>query len=124
MQEQVSASIRQMSELAAPKNSPTLEDVRDKIERRYSNALGQADLATNSVQGRMLEVKKATASMAGQSRLEEIRASLASSSAAGSGSSPADAIDAEQNPAIEQTKPQGAPGSHLNAVPDAQREQR
>ncbi|MCW2541766.1 MAG: PspA/IM30 family protein [Frankiales bacterium] len=125
MQEQVSASLNQMSELAAPRNSPSLEDVRDKIERRYSNALGQADLATNSVQGRMLEVKKATASMAGQSRLEEIRASLNSSAATSSaGSSHPDAIEAEQNPALEQTKSPDAPGSHLNAVPDAQREQR
>ncbi|MDQ1720596.1 MAG: hypothetical protein QOI26_330 [Pseudonocardiales bacterium] len=76
MQEQVSASLNQMGELAAPKNTPSLEEVRDKIERRYANALGQADLATNSVQGRMLEVRKATNNMAGQARLAEIRASL------------------------------------------------
>jgi phage shock protein A len=76
MQEQVSASLQQMSELAAPKNTPSLEDVRDKIERRYTNALGSAELASNSVQGRMLEVKKATLNMAGQSRLDDIRAAL------------------------------------------------
>jgi phage shock protein A len=76
MQEQVSASLNQISDLAAPTNVPSLEEVRDKIERRYANALGQADLASNSVQGRMLEVRKATMDMAGQSRLEEIRASL------------------------------------------------
>jgi phage shock protein A len=77
MQEQVSASLTSMSELAAPTNTPSLEDVRDKIERRYANALGQADLASNSTQGRLQEVKKATTNLAGQSRLAEIRASMA-----------------------------------------------
>jgi len=76
MQEQVAASLNQMSELAAPKNTPSLEEVRDKIEQRYTNALGQAELASGSTQGRLLEVKKATANLAGQARLEEIRASL------------------------------------------------
>jgi phage shock protein A len=79
MQEQVSASLNQMSELSAPRNTPSLEEVRDKIERRYANALGQAELASNSVQGRMLEVKKATTNLAAQSRLDEIRASLGQS---------------------------------------------
>lgn len=76
MQEQVSASLNQISEMAAPGNTPTLDEVRDKIERRYANALGQADLAGNSVQGRMLEVQKATRDLAGASRLEEIRAAM------------------------------------------------
>ena len=76
MQEQVSKSLNQMSELAAPGNTPSLEEVRDKIEKRYATALGAADLAKNSVQGRMLEVQASTTSMAGQQRLEQIRASL------------------------------------------------
>jgi phage shock protein A len=76
MQEQVSASLRSMSELAAPGNTPSLDEVRDKIERRYANALGAAELAQNSVQGRMLEVQQSTLDMAGRSRLEQIRASI------------------------------------------------
>ena len=76
MQEQVSKSLNQMSELAAPTNTPSLEEVRDKIEKRYATALGSADLAKNSVQGRMLEVQASTTSMAGQQRLDQIRASL------------------------------------------------
>ncbi len=60
MQEQVSASLKQVNELSAPGNTPSLGEVRDKIERRYANALGQAELAQNSVEGRMLEVQKAT----------------------------------------------------------------
>ena len=76
MQEQVSASLRQMSEVAAPGNTPSLDEVRDKIERRYSTALGQAELAQNSVQGRMLEVEQSTRDYAGKSRLDQIRASM------------------------------------------------
>ena len=83
MQEKTAASLRQMSELSAPGNTPSLEEVRDKIERRYANALGQADLAQNSVQGRMLEVQQSTIDMAGQNRLDQIRASLRGAPVAG-----------------------------------------
>ncbi|MGO9041702.1 MAG: phage shock protein PspA [Mycobacterium sp.] len=76
MQEQVSASLRSMSEVAAPGNVPNLDEVRDKIERRYANAMGAAELAQGSVQGRMLEVEQAGVQMAGHSRLEQIRASM------------------------------------------------
>ncbi|HEX8864675.1 MAG TPA: PspA/IM30 family protein, partial [Lentzea sp.] len=76
MQEQVSASLTQMSELAAPGNVPSLEEVRDKIEKRYATAIGSAELAQNSVQGRMLEVQASTTQLAGSSRLEQIRASM------------------------------------------------
>jgi phage shock protein A len=102
MQEQVSASLNQMSELAAPRNTPSLEEVREKIERRYSNALGSAELASNSVEGRMLEVKKATLNMAGQSRLDEIRASLGQGTG-GVKSAPAApaAVETNQHPAID-----------------------
>lgn len=83
MQEQVSASLRSMSELSSPGNTPSLDEVRDKIERRYANALGSAELAQNSVQGRMLEVEQSTLDMAGRSRLEQIRASISGAPIAG-----------------------------------------
>jgi phage shock protein A len=76
MQEQVSASLRSMSEIAAPGNTPSLDEVRDKIEKRYANAVGSAELAQSSVQGRMLEVEQAGVEMAGHSRLEQIKASM------------------------------------------------
>ena len=77
MQEQVSASLSSMSELSAPGTTPNLNEVRDKIEARYAKALGTAELAQNSVEGRMLEVQKSTLDMAGQSRLDQIRSSMA-----------------------------------------------
>ncbi|MEU7767412.1 phage shock protein PspA [Nocardia sp. NPDC049190] len=77
MQEQVSASLQQMdSTLSAPGSTPSLDAVREKIERRYATALGAAELAQNTVQGRMLEVQQASIQMAGHSKLEQIRASM------------------------------------------------
>lgn len=60
-----------------PSTTPNLDEVREKIERRYANAMGSAELAQNSVQGRMIEVSsRPGAQMAGHSRLEQIRASM------------------------------------------------
>jgi phage shock protein A len=77
MQETVARSLESMSTLAAPGNTPSLDEVREKIEARYANAMGRAELASNSVEGRMLEVQKSTLDMAGSSRLEQLRASMA-----------------------------------------------
>jgi phage shock protein A len=77
MQETVARSLESMSALAAPGNTPSLDEVREKIESRYATAMGRAELASNSVEGRMLEVQKSTLDMAGMSRLEQIRASMA-----------------------------------------------
>ncbi|WP_431918450.1 PspA/IM30 family protein [Micromonospora wenchangensis] len=77
MQESVARSLESMSSMAAPANTPSLDEVRDRIERRYANAMGRAELAGNSVEGRMLEIQKSTLDSAGSSRLEQIRASMA-----------------------------------------------
>lgn len=81
MQESVAKSLQQMSELAAPSNVPSLEEVRDKIEQRYSVALGAAELGQATMAGRTLEVQRATMDLKGSARLDEIRASLAAESA-------------------------------------------
>lgn len=81
MQEKVSESLNSMNELTANGNSPSLDAVRDKIERRYSKALGQAELAENSVSNRMQEIEQAGVQLAGHSRLEQIRAEMNSTKA-------------------------------------------
>lgn len=86
MQEKVSDSLSSMNEVSNT-SGPSLDSVRDKIERRYSKALGQAELASNSVEGRMAEVQQAGIQMAGHSRLEQIRAEMNSNNAVESGSS-------------------------------------
>jgi phage shock protein A len=109
MQETVARSLESMSQLSAPGTTPSLEEVREKIERRYATALGRADLANNSVEGRRLEVQKATLDMAGASRLEEIRASMAKPIAAEA-----------PKPAIDDTPAEKAP--ELDAAPEASTE--
>jgi phage shock protein A len=99
MQEQAAASLRQMSELSAPGNTPSLEEVREKIERRYANALGTAELAQNSVQARMLEVQQSTIDMAGQNRLDQIRASVRGAPVAG------EVTAGTGQPAVESAQP-------------------
>lgn len=84
MQEKVSESLQSMNQLGSG-NTPNLDQVREKIERRYANALGQAELAENSVQGRMAEIEQASVQMAGHSRLEQIRAQMNSDNALASG---------------------------------------
>jgi phage shock protein A len=101
MQETVAKSLESMSSLAAPGNTPSLDEVRDKIEQRYANAMGRAELASNSVEGRMLEVQKSSLDMAGTSRLEQIRASMAGEKLGG----------ATQQPAVEQAAPAADPAS-------------
>ncbi len=89
MQETVAGSLESMSALAAPGNTPSLDEVRDKIESRYASAMGRAELASESVEGQMLEVKKTTLEIAGQSRLDQIRSSMQAEQLEQAGDKPA-----------------------------------
>ena len=91
MQEKVSESLQSMNSITAG-STPNLDQVRDKIEKRYANALGEAELAQNSVQGRMAEVESAGVQMAGHSRLEQIRADMANEALGSGGSASNQAI--------------------------------
>lgn len=98
MQEKVSESLNSMNELSAGGSTPSLDAVRDKIERRYSKALGQAELAENSVENRMAEVQQAGIQMAGHSRLEQIRSEMNSTKS----------VEANRTQAIEGNKASGS----------------
>jgi phage shock protein A len=76
MQETIARSLESMSAIAAPGATPSLDEVRERIERRYATAMGRAELASNSIEGRMLEIQKAALDSAGSARLEQIRASM------------------------------------------------
>ncbi|AOX05456.1 hypothetical protein BJP05_04215 [Corynebacterium sp. NML98-0116] len=110
MQEKVSETMRSMNSLTA--SGPNLDQVRDKIERRYANALGAAELAENSIQGRMAEVEQAGIQMAGHSRLEQIRAEMSGELTSG-----------KEQQSIEQGKT-GAPQASQDAVARRMRELR
>ncbi|MCT1498304.1 PspA/IM30 family protein [Corynebacterium sanguinis] len=95
MQEKVAETMSSMNAITT--GTPNLDQVRDKIERRYANALGQAELAQNSIQGRMAEVEQAGIQMAGHGRLEQIRAQMAGE------------LTNSQKPAIESSEVNSAP---------------
>lgn len=98
MQEKVAESLQSMNQVASG-STPNLDQVREKIERRYANALGQSELAQNSVQGRMMEVQQAGIQMAGHSRLEQLRAEMNQDKSIEGNA---------QQPSIEQAPPQAS----------------
>ncbi len=96
MQEQLNTAMAGMTELAPTGDTPTLDQVRDKIEARYARALGESELSQSSVEARMLEVERAAIDVEGAARLDSIRESLGLPSPSGA---PAPA------PAVEAAKP-------------------
>ncbi len=102
MQERMNAALKQMDELAPKGETPTVGEVREKIEARYSKALGESDLRSGSVGTKMAEVEKAQLDSEAQARLASIRESLGSGSS-GPGSSTVEVGDAapgkDENPA-------------------------
>ena len=78
MQERMNAALATMeSNIAAlPGDTPTLDEVRAKIEARYARALGAAELQSSRVDVKMLEVQQSMLQQEGDRRLEEIRNSL------------------------------------------------
>ncbi|MDT3443104.1 MULTISPECIES: PspA/IM30 family protein [unclassified Pseudofrankia] len=89
MREQMSKAMESMSELAPAGDTPTLAEVREKVEKRYSVAMGRHELASAGVEARMLEVRRATIDARATNRLAELRAGLAAGpGAAGGGGQP------------------------------------
>jgi phage shock protein A len=76
MQEQLNRAMAGMTEFAAPADTPSLDEVRDKIEGRYARALGEAELQSTSIEARMLQVERASIDAEGAARLESIREGL------------------------------------------------
>jgi hypothetical protein len=55
---------------------PTFDSVRERIETRYGTAIGSAELAADTPQGRSAEEQYEARQKAAAERLEEIRASM------------------------------------------------
>ena len=75
MQEQLN---RAMSSLSATvdQSTPSLDQVREKIEARYAKAIGTSELSGQTVEARMLEVQQAAMGSEARSRLDSMRAEL------------------------------------------------
>lgn len=81
MAEQMNTAMASLTETVGG-DVPTLEEVRDKIESRYAKAQGMSEIQGESVESKMLEVEQASANVAAQARLSEIRSKLGIADAA------------------------------------------
>jgi hypothetical protein len=112
-----------MSSMAVPGDTPNLGEVRDKIERRYANAMGRQELASGGVEARMLEVQKATIDTAANSRLDAIRASLHAGPPQVTAGAQPPSLEKADTPAIEQSAASSAEqapaAAPQEAAPDA-----
>ena len=75
MQEQINAAMTSLTETVG-QDTPSLEEVRAKIEARYARALGSAELAGQTVEARMVEVQSAQANAQAAAKLSEIKTRL------------------------------------------------
>lgn len=80
MQEQMNKAMSSLSETVGT-DTPTLDEVRDKIEARHAKAVAGSELSGASVEVKMLEVEQAAINVEAQSRLEKIRSEMGISSA-------------------------------------------
>jgi phage shock protein A len=76
MQERLNAALSSVGELAPAGDIPTLDRVRDQLDRRYALAMGGAEIARGSVDARLLDVETSAIEQQSLRRLEEIRRSI------------------------------------------------
>lgn len=76
MQETATQAMDTMGTFKPDDSVPTLDAVREKIERRYADALGAQELTQSSVGGHMAEIQSAGTDMKAAARLAELRAEL------------------------------------------------
>ncbi|HET9061372.1 MAG TPA: PspA/IM30 family protein [Acidimicrobiales bacterium] len=88
MQEQLNRAMETLSQTVG-QDVPTFDEVRTKIEAQYAKALGQADVAGQSVEAKMLEIEQASVNIEAQQRLERIRNEMGMGGALQPGSSAA-----------------------------------
>ncbi len=83
MQEMNSEMMQAEDPLAPSDSTPTLDDVRAKIEQRYSKALGAQELYQNSVGEHIEEISASGNDMRATARLDQIRAEFSGGGATG-----------------------------------------
>lgn len=99
MQEASNKALDSMKEFEPDNDVPSLDAVREKIERRYANALGSQELMQSSMGDRLAEIDATGTDFKAASRLEEIRASMKKETAALEAKPESDAEAAEATPA-------------------------
>lgn len=113
MQESSAKAMDSMNSLKPDDSVPTLDGVRDKIEKRYSDALGAQELTQDSVGDRMAEIQSSGNDMKASARLSEIRAQMSGGSElnAGNGRDAAGEITEGTGDAATQDHPEENPAA-------------
>jgi phage shock protein A len=111
MQEQMNKAMASLSETVG-QDVPTFNEIQEKIEARYAKAKGMAELNTDSVEGRMLEVEQAAMNTEAQARLSEIRSQLGIEAPAAT-----PAVGATTEPATEPATPAAEPAAAPTETP-------
>ena len=76
LQEHMNRALGSMSALAPDADVPSFDRIRDKIERRYSQALGVAEIGSTTIEVRALNVQKASLDAEAALQLATLRATL------------------------------------------------
>jgi len=76
LQERMNASLMTMNSLAPASDQPSMEHVRDKIEQRYSRALGMAEISSTTIEVQRLTMHKASLDAEAERQLASLRLSL------------------------------------------------
>src|SRR3984893_1214803 len=76
MQERLNAALGSVGELAPAGAVPTLDAIRDKIDKQTAIAIGRGEITSASVEARVLDVETSMIEQQGLRRLEEIRRSI------------------------------------------------
>lgn len=105
MQETATQAMDTMGTFKQDDSVPTLDAVREKIERRYADALGAQELTQSSVGGHMAEIQSSGTDMKAAARLEELRAEL---NAGKSGDTPGELERGAEDASAEGTGAEGA----------------
>ena len=80
MKEQMNDAMASLGE-AVGSDTPSLDEVRDKIEGRLARAQAASDLTASSTEGRMAEIEAAARNTQAKARLEELKSQLGVGSA-------------------------------------------
>lgn len=97
MQETVTKSMDSLNQFGGNDGSvPTLDAVREKIERRYADALGAQELTQNTVSDRMAEIQQSGTDQRAAVRLEQLRAEALGTAPAATGQLESGVTDAEE----------------------------
>jgi phage shock protein A len=73
MQERVADALQRIGTFAPATDVPSLQEIRDRIDRRIARASGRYEIANESVEARVLDVEHALADARGDQLLDEIR---------------------------------------------------